>query len=976
MAGLDDLASAHASSVPSIEAGAISDVERHLLRQLAALAGRTLLAEFSVEQSMGGLKVAAASTAADRETGEGKDDAAYREFIRQMGEGDIQSLLQEYSVLGRLLAVQVQNWVESTRTFFSRLQDDAEAIRKAFDDEDWGAVTQIESGLGDSHCGGEATRLLHFSGGMKLVYKPKDLGIAAAFYDLIRWCNDHGLDPSLRSLTILDQADYGWVEYVESRSCTIEEGTRRYFERLGSLLGLAYLLNGRDLHHSNIVACGPDPVLVDLEVLMAPTLTEVLTATGDAFDLNDQDEQSGLNDSVLDTLLLPRWDAQQSGEGEAVVRNLSGLADDDDGPSSKRVWTDVNTDQMDLDRVPTDETPTRVGTPQLSGEVVQASDYVEEIQEGFEQVYRLFLNHSEALQRDDGPLADFAGQTTRFVVRNTSVYWRLRRRLQHPYLLRDGARHSIELEHLTRGYLAYSDRPAYWPVVESERQDLLCCDIPYFKTLTTSTDLLDSRDRKIEGVFSKTGFETVQSKVERLGSEDLEFQKNLIWASLYSQSISGTHDASPGSSADITSSRSTCSLTERVAFTEAERIVDRLDSTALRDRQGRLSWMALSNRDPRVQRYQVQRVSHDLHHGRCGIALFLAAYNHVIGGDHRVSEMAVKALQPLIRILEDGENRERVLVRDGAVGGTLGLGSYVYTLTQVSQLVERGDFRNATQAAISLLADEQTQDDAHHDLVFGAGGAVLGLLAHYRQTGDPRSLGTARQYGRRLLRCRQTEPQSGLRSWKSRTGTFKTGFSHGASGIAHALCRLYRQTQEEPYLDAANEALAFERTLYIEDAQNWLPHPPQEAKPFKTDGLWSTWCRGATGIGLARVSHLALLSHAEREDLDAAIQTTCEQFTSGVDHICCGNLGRVLFLDTAGSRLDRSRLVERARDEAGHVVQRARGRDSYGLTKDGRDILRPGFLQGLSGVGFALLRLACPDELPRPTLLMGVPEQN
>ncbi|MBZ5604295.1 MAG: hypothetical protein LAO79_18490, partial [Acidobacteriia bacterium] len=79
-----------------------------------------------------------------------------------------------------------------------------------------------------------------------------------------------------------------------------------------------------------------------------------------------------------------------------------------------------------------------------------------------------------------------------------------------------------------------------------------------------------------------------------------------------------------------------------------------------------------------------------------------------------------------------------------------------------------------------------------------------------------------------------------------------TGFSHGAAGIAYALERLSRATAMAEFRDAASEARAYESAVFSKDRGNWpdLRFPVTKLGPvFQT-----TWCHGATGIGLGRAA--------------------------------------------------------------------------------------------------------------------------
>jgi hypothetical protein len=66
----------------------------------------------------------------------------------------------------------------------------------------------------------------------------------------------------------------------------------------------------------------------------------------------------------------------------------------------------------------------------------------------------------------------------------------------------------------------------------------------------------------------------------------------------------------------------------------------------------------------------------------------------------------------------------------------------------------------------------------------------------------------------------------------------------------------------------------------------------------------------ATGIGLARIGCLDLIADAEFiHEIEAALATTRDARPLSLDHLCCGNMGRINFLLTAGLRLGRPELA-------------------------------------------------------------------
>ena len=68
---------------------------------------------------------------------------------------------------------------------------------------------------------------------------------------------------------------YGWAEFISQSPCDSVAEVQRYWYQAGALLCLAYILNTRDLLVDNLVACGPDPVPIDLETFFQPEMQSV-----------------------------------------------------------------------------------------------------------------------------------------------------------------------------------------------------------------------------------------------------------------------------------------------------------------------------------------------------------------------------------------------------------------------------------------------------------------------------------------------------------------------------------------------------------------------------------------------------------------------------------------------------------------------------------------------------------------------------
>jgi lantibiotic modifying enzyme len=167
----------------------------------------------------------------------------------------------------------------------------------------------------------------------------------------------------------------------------------------------------------------------------------------------------------------------------------------------------------------------------LDGEPLSPREHLEDLITGFRRAYHVILQNREALLSSEGPLAEFKGRKIRVTVRQTSLYRALLRTALAPRFMRDGADLSIQVDRLSRAWLA-PDVPAFlWPISRAEHDALTRMDIPRFTTLTNSRSLNLNNGVVVENCFPETGYDLVRAQMVALSEADLEQQVGLIRAS-------------------------------------------------------------------------------------------------------------------------------------------------------------------------------------------------------------------------------------------------------------------------------------------------------------------------------------------------------------------------------------------------------------------------------------------------------------
>lgn len=911
---------APAALIDRLSPSALETLERQLLLEAGRFGDPALYTQF-------------------QETNAPAADARYPAFVAHMLEGGLVTFLVEHAALARQLATLLQTWVEATVEFLRRLDADVSALALAFGcGTAPGRVVAIVPALSDPHHGRRRVQALEFESGLRLVYKPRSVRLDDAFANLLLWLN-RGLAHPLPTLRTVDRGTHGWVEMARHEPLADRSEAAAWFHRAGALMAVTSVLGARDLHHENVVATRNGPVLVDVELLLQP---ERRTTT-------PFDETGGtrmgptVESSCLSTGLLTLIDLTSEGE----PHDSGGLCGERSGalPFPKRVWQHRGTDALQVVEESVFETST-THTVLVDGQIQRPSDWAPDIVAGFREAYRHMLAHRDEMAA--GPMRAFASCRLRVLPRPTNQYAMLAWLLATPRYQRDGAAPSCAVDVLHRAFNREVHRPALWSVAIAERRAMTGLDVPYFSVPADGTDVSCEADVVAVGYFGQSGLDVALARLGALSGSDLEAQMTLLARAL-SESVHSRYAAPLAWDDQAGSSRA--EDFEREAMAHASWLAEQLRSRALRTADG-LRWPYRPGAGGPGWR------DHHLYDGTMGPALFFSALASITG-DARWVETAEGALASMhahaVRHPMD------TLPADEPTGAGNGLGSIVYGLTVTSVLLAR---REDLVLARDLARGIRTRIDAaaDFDVVDGLAGAVLALLALYDTDGDADVLATAAMAGDRLVAGGRIQADG--MSWSSRDGSHLLGYAHGVAGIGAALTRLAAATGDVRHARAARLALRLLRRRHLQGAGNW-PIAVDDSRG--SGGLMMGWCHGAPGIALAAIeAAVSRPSPSVARSVQAALGRVADWQPAQSDHVCCGLLARAEALAAAGVATGDRGRVEAARALTRQVMARARRRGHFRLSGAGTDyrVSDPGFFQGLSGIGYGLLRLAHPERLP------------
>src|SRR5262245_12483793 len=168
--------SVHARAAGNLTESARADLRYSLLKELSGLCAPAIYERFAKARS-------ARVTSADADDPQGANGSShYDRFVADMKMVGFRRLFEEKPVLLRLIAVITRQWIDTSREFVMRLDADLEELcHELLHAPGGGRVVNIEGSLSDPHNGGHSVLVARFEGNSRIVYKPKDLRLDAAW---------------------------------------------------------------------------------------------------------------------------------------------------------------------------------------------------------------------------------------------------------------------------------------------------------------------------------------------------------------------------------------------------------------------------------------------------------------------------------------------------------------------------------------------------------------------------------------------------------------------------------------------------------------------------------------------------------------------------------------------------------------------------------------------------------------------------
>jgi type 2 lantibiotic biosynthesis protein LanM len=849
----------------------------------------------------------------------------FEDFLRRWSTPqELAGLFAQYPVLARLLGTTAGLASEAGSELLARFAEDrAQVVRVLLQGDDPGPVMSIEPGLGDLHRRGRSVSAVVFADGRRVVYKPRSQEAYRLFGEVVAWLNEKVPQPGLRAASVVSRPGYGWMEFIAGRPLPTAAAARSFYQREGVLLSALYAMHATDIHCENLIACGDQPVLIDVETLFHPTLPMPRTTQPDP-------AAEALNASVCRASVLPNVTA-----GEEGLLDRSGMGGDPGQPLPDAMldWDPPATDTMQLIRRRSIFNGTG-NRPEFDGRLIEPADYESAVLEGFRAGYGAITAARDSFAQLIAARGDLE---SRAVFRPSSGYARLLDESTNPSLMGDAGDRDAALDVLRQ---ASAQHPLWRRLAEHEIEDLWAGDIPLLTGRPAVRDIWTSAGRRLPDLLGQSGLRTSLDKIAAMSEVDRNDQEWLISASLATRRPDNGHRGAAPRREAVDAVAAEPGRLLAAACGLADQIVARGMTCRGDQASRRMNWVTLQLVED--TRWMVLPMGAGLADGYLGVALFFAQLAHLTGIDRyaEVARRAIGALPELLSVLADTPE----LLAAVGCGGMEGLGGISYGLARVSVLLGDPEIRTWADSAVELAAAAMRLPGVPPGWTAGAAGCLAAMTAIRAELGSAVAADTARACAGLLSEL--VEETDGRCAPVG--APLRQGFAAGPAGIGWALSRFA----------AADGGIRYSRSGLLATwraGETAIPGTGQEPPG---------WCSGTAGLLLAR----SLLV----EDTGLAGLRPGLTFLSGRQalsdlSLCHGELGiaeaHILLAGITGD----SDAMRACRHRAGLILGAIERDAHYCGTPGGIPV--PGLLTGLAGIGYGLLRLGFADRVPSVLLL-------
>lgn len=853
----------------------------------------------------------------------------YDFFDTYSGTDDFFVLLSSlFPILIERLDNKLEGIIKNYEIFIKNFENDFNILKEHYN---WNEPDinncNIKFGISDYHQNYQEVYIIN-DGTNYIVYKPRSGNNELYWNHILEWVNKYS-EIKLPKINVYSQEQYQWQEFINSKSCELEEDIRVLYYKIGMLACLSYILNVTDLHLENIMVNGNKPYIIDLETLLQVKEDYSITTSTDEL-------KNKIQDSVLSTHLLPTTSTYL--QTDVDLSGITGFKGQIIKNGNKKI-KDPFTDEMSL--IKTDfiiKPKNNIG--KLQGEEVNPKDYSNEMISGFSYLYNTILENSNEFLDIISDTDQLKDVKIRYIFRDTEMYGNLLEISRKPKYLSC----KEELIDLLKAVEEIEIENNCEKVYRAEISNLYNGNIPYFYMRPFNNNVYGDNDSLCYKLKSYP-IDGVRKRIFHINEQDKKFQCDLIKYSLL-------HFEKPWRNRKDLSykdfSENNKKIDKKFILEEAKNIADFIINKSVLNRYtNTVNWMDISNAYPN---WYIGSQDIGVYSGLSGNAIFfLMLY---------ITTRAIKYKNFLEKILTTIELD--LLKEDIEVGSAFnGKISVVYLYLM---LYKHNFGWNYLDKAIDIIAStkEDILSNKEIDIIDGKSGVLLIVLNLHKLTGDRLWKTLAVTIGDSIINSIEFENNNSLYKKDDKIEILVDGFAHGIAGIAYAIGELYKITYKERYLNLIIKLNNINSKNYDDKLKNWF-----DLRVYDNEHLESApihWCHGAAGIGLMKIRLMDILD--TNKDLSKAYNTVINKgLNLNCDSLCHGNFGNMDFIIEYNKmfRINDIEILNLAKN----II---RCRNSSYINGVARDFESVNFMLGLSGIAYELLRLYN-NNLPSVLLL-------
>ncbi|MEJ7218950.1 type 2 lanthipeptide synthetase LanM family protein [Staphylococcus gallinarum] len=867
---------------------------------------KTLILELNLEKKSGKLK--------------GKtSEEGYNEFCKKLYEQKyLCELIDEYPVLFKLISDKVEGFTKLVTTILFALKNDTNELKKNMlisSDFD-GKINNLITSVGDTHNGGFSVSIIELDNSDKIIFKPRDLNIDTKFNNFLHWINNQtDSDIYLKGVTILNKESYGWAEFIDHQTVNDSNELHNFYNNLGAMLAVLYILNATDFHYENLIAYQQYPVLIDLESLIHHSVEKNDKLT-ESNSINEAAEF--LKYSVLSIGILPHRKISINNQ----TFDISGINDTENQaiPFENEKIENHYTDNIKISKF-YGKMRQASNTPYKNNEEFKIESYMGDITDGFKKIYTMFLNNKNLVKKE---LDKFKNVKVRKILRDTMNYSRLIKLSLHPDFLRNQIDRELLFLRLEK------QEKSNKKILQSEIQQMIIGDVPTFYSYTDKPDIYTHKEKLEKRIFGASGLDIINKKIDNLSFNDLKNQTHLIESMIL--------EYLPNQNKKLNSIVK--STDEKNVLKQIEQIADLILNSSLQHEYSdkELIWIGLNMDGINEENWKFSVSDLSLYDGNTGIALFFA-YLWKVTNNEKYKIAAYKTIKPILLIMEDLFEGEKL-----TIGAFEGVSSPIYVLHHLGKIFQDKDLIDKCFYFTKQL-DRYIDLDRIFDIVGGASGALLVILNLYEDFQEEWIFNIAERLSNHIIN-NSIQTKEGIH-WP-RIGESSTpyiGFSHGVTGILTALSSYYYYKPQKNIYELIKGGMHYEDSFFSAENCNWYSS--------HLNSYPIAWCHGSPGILLGRkiISENLESPKIIRDSFLKSYNSITHRENNSNYSLCHGELG---LLDILYNLQD---LFE-VGDEVHNI------KENLFLSDIEKQYKNYGLMTGLSGLGYGLLKTYFPNMIP------------